>query len=212
MPKPIGILGGTFDPIHLGHLHLASSILSSLDFQAIHLVPCHIPVHRSPPIASAKDRLEMVKLAVADDKGLLADDIEIKRQGPSYMIDTLKSLKTQFAKTPLTLILSNDAFRHFLTWKDWQDFLTIGHIVVANRPNYHFEDNPNLMAFVNKHLTESYQALHSRLSGAIMLTQIDPSPLSATDIREQLATTAQPDQFVKPAVWHYIQKHNLYGV
>lgn len=212
MPKPIGILGGTFDPIHIGHLHLAKSILSSLDFQAIHFVPCYSPVHRPPPIASAKDRFEMVKLAVSEEKGLVADATEIKRQGPSYMIDTLKTLKAQFPDTPLALVLSNDAFQYFLTWKDWQDYLNIGHIVIVNRPNYSFEDNPKLVTFVNAHHTQSQEALHSRLAGAIMLKLIEPSPLSATDIREQLANTKQPEQFVSQPVWHYIKEHNLYGV
>ena len=133
MTKPIGLLGGTFDPIHLGHLHLAQTLLTTLDFQAIHFIPCYQPVHRTTPQASALDRMKMVELAIQAQPGLIADPTEIKRQGPSYMIDTLKTLRAQFPSTPLALIFSSESFEHFFTWKDWQDFLKLCHIVVANR-------------------------------------------------------------------------------
>src|SRR5687768_13270840 len=123
LSKAIGILGGTFDPIHLGHLRMAIELYESLNLARVHLIPCYTPVHRAQTVASAEERLAMVKAAIANEPVLYADDREIKSKKPSYTIDTLLSLKEEFPDTPLCLFVGIDAFLGFLSWHRWEEIL-----------------------------------------------------------------------------------------
>ena len=129
----IGVFGGTFDPIHFGHLRSALEIGESLRLKEIRFIPCRIPPHRDEPLADPLQRLAMVRAALAGQPEMIADDREIKRDGSSYMVDTLESLRNEFVNDPLCLILGMDAFMELPTWHRWQDLLTLAHLVVMHR-------------------------------------------------------------------------------
>lgn len=132
-PKPIGILGGTFDPVHFGHLRTALELKQILDLQEIKFLPCHTPVHKELPSAHPHHRIAMLQLAIANESGFALDDRELRRATPSYMIETLTSLRQELNDTPLILIMGSDAFTNLPTWKNWQQLLDMAHIAVAIR-------------------------------------------------------------------------------
>ncbi len=210
LTKPIGILGGTFDPIHNGHLHIANTIYQRLNLQAVHLIPCYEPVHRDAPLASAQDRLAMVKLATADQPGLIADDREITRGGPSFMIDTLHSLRQDFAHTPLCLIMATDAFEYFDKWKNWQEIAAIAHLVVVNRDDYPLPNVAALQTLLAKNQSENPQALKQTLGGRIYFIQIPKVDVSGTEIRRLITHNKTPKGMLPETVLNYIQTHQLY--
>lgn len=210
LTKPIGILGGTFDPIHNGHLHIANEIFLHLNLQTIHLIPCYKPVHRNLPLASAPDRLAMVKLAVADQAGLIADDREIIRGGPSYMIDTLHSLRQDFPRTPLCLIMATDAFQYFDKWKNWQEIADIAHLVVVNRNDYPSPNVTALKTLLEKKQSKNPRVLKQTLGGHIYLMQIPKLDVSGTEIRRLITHGGNPEGMLPEAVLSYIQTHHLY--
>ena len=148
--KAIGILGGTFDPIHLGHLRMAIELYDVLDLAKVHIIPCFQPVHRKQPVASPEQRLAMVKCAVQDEPALFADDREIRRKNPSYMIDTLLELRAEMPGTPLALMVGIDAFLGFTSWHRWREILEQAHIIVAHRPHYHLPSAGIIADLINE--------------------------------------------------------------
>ena len=132
----IGVLGGTFDPIHFAHLRLAEEVAEAFLLDTVRLIPSADPPHRTSPGASAQDRLRMVRLALesAGDH-LVADGSELERVGKSYMVDTLKALREENPSESISLILGTDAFIELMTWYEWQQLFTLAHIIVASRPN-----------------------------------------------------------------------------
>ena len=137
----IGVYGGTFDPIHYGHLRPALDVMTRLDLQEVRFIPCYQPVHREQPGTSAEDRCAMIALAIANQPRFKLDKRELVRQGPSYMVDTLASLRQEMMQhTPspgLVLMMGLDAFKHFLSWHEWQKILTLAHIALMHRPGEH---------------------------------------------------------------------------
>jgi nicotinate-nucleotide adenylyltransferase len=131
---PIGIFGGAFAPFHNGHLRLALEAMDRLQLAQVRLIPTAHPAHRPDSRVSPQKRLEWVRLALSKEKGLIADDREIKREGPSYTIDTLTELKKWRPRTPLVLLLGADAFAHFHTWHRWREILDLAHLAVVSRP------------------------------------------------------------------------------
>jgi nicotinate-nucleotide adenylyltransferase len=207
---PIGILSGTFDPIHLGHIHLANTIQKLCQLQKILLIPCSQSPLRNQPIASAEDRLSMVKLAINDPAHLFADDREIKRGGLSYTIETLKSLRQENPDTPLALIMAIDVFNRFDEWHDWQNILQLVHLIIANRPGSWQITNPKAMELLRKHQITDPQQLQKQIAGLIYLTDINPLPIAATQIRALIKEHKSASHLVAPGVWQYICKKQLY--
>ena len=138
--NPIGVFGGTFDPIHYGHLRTAYEVQQALKFDEVRFVPCGEPPHRGEPRANSKLRLAMVTAAVEGRKGFIVDDREIYRDGPSYSVDTLKTLRTDFPLRSLGLIIGMDAFLGLPEWYQWREILELSHIVVAHRPGWRMPD------------------------------------------------------------------------
>lgn len=206
----IGILGGTFDPVHSGHIKLAQYVLKQLAFNEIRFIPCYQPVHRKPPIATPQQRLAMLQLALDAEKQLSIDDREIKRKGPSYMIDTLITLRNDFPETALCLILGFDAFTQLASWKKWQDLLKYAHLIVLNRPESNELSDTLIEQLLAKHETKNPAALRKNLAGKIYQLNMPPIPISATQIRNSLKQQ-QPIQTELPfKVLQYIKQHNLY--
>ena len=210
--KPIGILGGTFDPIHLGHLRLAVELHDTLDLAKVHIVPCYQPVHRKEPEASPAERLAMVQVAVQNEPALVADATEIERQGPSYMIDTLLALRAKHPNTPLCLLLGIDAFLGFTSWHRYQDILENAHLVVAHRPQYHLPSTGIIADLLQARLETDSQAIHDRQAGVIIFRPITPLEISASSIRKQIAMGRNPRYLLPDQVYDYIKQNGTYSI
>lgn len=212
LEKAMGILGGTFDPIHFGHLRTALELYQALDLAEVRLIPCYQPVHRKLPIATPNQRLAMVQSAIVNESALTVDDCEIRRQGPSYMIDTLLDLRTRNPNTPLCLIMGIDALLGFPSWHRYQDILTVAHLIIAHRPHYHVPQTGTIANLLKKHLIHSHTALHTTLSGHIILHPVTPLEISATDIRKQIAMDRNPRFLLPDPVYQYIKEHGVYSI
>lgn len=210
MPKAIGILGGTFDPIHFGHLRTAIELHQALQLDSVRLIPCYQPVHRQSPIASAEHRLAMVKIAIRNEPALIADSCEIKRASPSYTIDTLELLRQKFPQTPLCLIMGIDALLSLPRWHRWQELLTFAHIVVAHRPHYELPQTGVIADLLKKHLQHNLLSVHQQLAGFIILHPVTALEISATDIRQQFAANQNPRYLLPNNVYEYIKINRVY--
>ncbi|GAB4289281.1 MAG: nicotinate-nucleotide adenylyltransferase [Thiohalomonadaceae bacterium] len=207
----VGILGGTFDPVHFGHLRAALEAQEVLGLAEVRLLPCGQPPHREPPRASATDRLAMLELAAAGQPGLRVDRRELERSGPSYMVDTLASLRAELGAAPLCLLLGSDAFLGLPQWHRWRELLQLAHLVVLHRPGWTLESVPVPLAEVlAAHRLATAAALTARPAGGILLQPVTPLDISATAIRAQIAAGRSPRYLLPDAVWDYIRRRDLY--
>jgi nicotinate-nucleotide adenylyltransferase len=207
----IGIFGGTFDPIHLGHLRSVIELKQQLALDELRLIPCHIPPHRERPGCSSEQRLQMVQLALKGEAGLVVDDCELRRNRPSYTIDTLAELRAGLGeKLPICLIMGSDAFGLLDTWQQWQDIIELAHIVVMQRPGEALPTQGPVAELLQQRQTEQVGALQSQAAGHILLCALTPQAISATMIRQQIQAGESVSYLLPEPVWHYIQKHQLY--
>ena len=216
LAQPLAILGGTFDPVHFGHLHLADDVRKALALRDVHLVPAADPPHRGAPHASARDRIAMLELAVRDFPGLVVDKREITRGGKSYTVDTLAELRAEKPRTPLLLLLGADQFRSLATWHRWPALFDLAHLVVVPRPGVAIDaELPEALAHEwQARRTRDVQALRSRSAGSIYLQPVTPHPISSTAIRSALARgdreSVEIAGLLPPAVLAYIESNGLY--
>lgn len=207
----IGILGGTFDPVHFGHLRAALELQESLGLAEVRLLPCGQPPHRDPPRAAAADRLAMLELAVAGQPGLRVDRRELERSGPSYMVDTLASLRAELGATSLCLLLGSDAFLGLPQWHRWRELLQLAHLVVLHRPGWALQSVAAPLAEVlAAHRITSSADLMRQPAGGLLLQPVTPLDISATAIRAQIAAGRSPRYLLPDAVWDYIRRRDLY--
>jgi nicotinate-nucleotide adenylyltransferase len=212
LKQPIGILGGTFDPIHFGHLRTALELYQALDLAEVRLIPCYQPVHRKLPVATPEQRLAMVKRAIESENALTVDDCEIVRKGPSYTVDTLLYLKGKLPATPLCVIMGIDALLNFPSWHRWEEILQLAHLVVAHRPQYQLPKTGIVADLLKRCLKQSPIALHESLAGNIVLHPVTPLEISATEIRTQIARGRNPRYLLPNNVYQYIQEHGVYSI
>ena len=216
MTQPIGILGGTFDPVHNGHLHLAATFLKELDLAELRFIPLSNPAHRPAPIASSEQRLEMLNLAVENQARLKVDDCELRRDGVSYTIDTLKDLRTRFAESSLCLLMGIENFKTLNTWHQWQSLLGYAHIVIANRPGSDDSiDNEEINNFMDPFMTTAIDDLHQQAAGCILRLDIPMLDISSTQIRNDFRSgpksNVQSESLLPEKVLDFIQTHHLYN-
>ena len=210
MAKRIGMLGGTFDPVHIGHLRSALEVAESYTLDKLLLIPSARPPHRDAPQVSAQQRLDMVRLAVADEGLLSVDDRELCRDKPSWSIDTLLSLRAELDKQDqLLLILGWDAFCGLPSWHRWGELLEHCHIVVLQRPDADIEAPQVLRDLVAAKSVSGPQTLQGP-SGQIAFVWQTPLAISATQIRHLLATQRCVRYLVPDSVFKYIYTHRLY--
>ena len=167
----IGILGGTFDPIHFGHLRAALDVLEDLGLEQLRFVPLRLAVHREQPATLPEIRLEMVRAAVARHPGLLADDRELRREGPSYTLHTLQSLRAEFGDRPLCLLIGTDAFKGFLEWHEPGQICELAHLVVMQRPGAPLPRDPALRALVRARLVREAAELRAAPGGRFLVPE-----------------------------------------
>jgi nicotinate-nucleotide adenylyltransferase len=217
MSGPLGILGGTFDPTHYGHLRPAAEVRSALRLDEVHLIPASVPPHRPPPVASADARLAMTALGCAEFPGLLADDREILRGGPSYTVQTLQELHDENPVRPLAMIIGSDAFSGLASWRRWEQLFTLAHFIVIERPDRPLSLDalePALKIQCERRLTTDPMRLSRQIAGAILRQTVTPQPISATALRAALAggpkARARIRGLLPAAVLAYIERNQLY--
>ncbi len=202
----IGLLGGTFNPIHRGHLQLAASVCRDFALSRVEFLPCHIPVHRDHPDTTATLRQQMVELAIADSPRFVINDSELRRGGVSYAVDTLRELRQQRPSEVIGWLMGVDAFNGFADWKEPKRILQMTHLIVCTRPGVTPQSGP-----FSEHYLACDQSLEQHTAGKIVFHSITPNPCSSTAIRQQLARGEMPADCLSPAVIDFIKTHNLYA-
>jgi len=212
--KAVGIFGGTFDPVHIGHLRTAVELREHLGLDELRLMPSARPPHREQPGVSAEHRLAMLRLAIASElpfDGLLADDRELRREGLSYTVETLAQLRgEQGDDVALCLCIGMDSLVNLHTWQRWQELSDYAHIVVAARPGWHLPETGPVAEWLAGRCTNDPQLLSQSLSGCVLVESMTLLPVSATQIREDLAAGSSVRYLVPDAVIQYIHQHGLY--
>lgn len=207
----IGILGGSFDPVHCGHLRLALEARQELNLDEVRLIPCGVPPHRAPPMASAALRLAMLSAATQDEPGLRVDDREITRPGPSYTIDTLASLRAEFPSTPLCLILGMDAFLGIPAWRRWRELLGLAHIAVAHRPGYEINAKGEMDKLLSQHRVTDAAGLRAHKHGRIVLWTLPALDISSSRIRALIAQGKSVRYLTPDPVYDMIHMQRIYS-
>lgn len=213
---PLGIFGGTFDPIHFGHLRLAQELAEGLALEEVRFIPAGFPPHRGTPGVSATQRLDMVRLAIAGNDRFVLDEREILKQTPSYAVETLAELRQELGGTqPLCLLLGADAFMGLATWHRWQELFDFAHIAVAQRPGVSPMTWEGSMPEVlkkefHRRLQTSPQTLKETPAGAVVMFSITALDISATHIRNAIKSGKNPRYLLPDEVLQYIQQNHLY--
>ena len=208
--KPMGIFGGTFDPIHYGHLRTAFEMLQALRFEEVRFIPCGDPPHRGATFADAGLRFRMVDVAIAGQDGFVSDDRELRRDGPSYSIDTLIGLREEFFDRSLGLIVGMDAFLGLPTWHRWDEVLDVAHIVVAHRPGWKAPDIGPLGDLITECGTHRVDDLHETTHGRIHIHAVTQLEIASTEIRDLVAAGRDPRFLMPDAVSNVIEETSVY--
>jgi nicotinate-nucleotide adenylyltransferase len=196
----IGLFGGTFAPIHHGHLRLALEVRERLALDRVHLIPAGTPPHRQAPGISAQRRLDWVRLACGNERGLVVDDREVRREGRSYTFDTLSGLRAEMPDASLVLMLGDDAANQFHTWHRWQEIPELAHLLFVERPFEHAAPAQQLVALMRgKRVTDS-AALRARPAGLFMTATLPPLAISSTRVRGLLKARRSVRGLVPQAV------------
>jgi nicotinate-nucleotide adenylyltransferase len=196
----IGMFGGTFDPIHYGHLRTALEIQTRLDLAQVRFVPCNQPPTEKAPLLSARDRFSMVAAAIESEPGFVADRRELDRPGVSYTAETLASLRAEWPQTPIAMIVGMDAFLSLTTWYRWQAILDLAHIVVAHRPGWQVPDEGELARLIEARRAPTVESLHRRRAGLIQIEAVTQLEISSTELRRSISLGIDPKYLVPPAV------------
>lgn len=206
----IGLLGGTFDPIHFGHLRPALEVLESLQLDELRFLPAGVPPHRAPPAVSSEHRAAMVALAIAGTPRFRLDTRELERHGPSYTVDTLETLRAELGPAvPLVMLLGADAFAGLDRWHRWEHILQLAHVVVEHRPGADLRwelGGPQRQRFAS-----DPEQLRAAPAGCLWVAEVTALAISATQIRDTLANGRSARFLLPDAVLDYIQEHRLYS-
>jgi len=208
--KPIGVFGGTFDPIHYGHLRSAFEMLQALRFAEVRFVPCADPPHRGATYASSVQRFDLVRLAIEGQDGFVADNRELQRDGPSYTVETLESLRDEFPDRSIGLIVGMDAFLGLPGWHRWDEILDLAHIVVAHRPGWKAPDIGALGELITDHGTHRVDDLHAAICGRVHIHAVTQLEIASTEIRDLIAAGRDPRFLMPDAVRDAINNLSLY--
>lgn len=205
--KAVGILGGTFDPVHVGHLRIALDAREALGLDHVRLIPLADPVHRARPVASNAQRLAMLEAATAGRAELLVDDRELRRDGPSYTVDTLASLRTELPDSTLCLLLGDDAFAGFPAWRAPDRILQLANIAVLQRPGHGPANDPAVHRLLYEHQVDRLQR---GAAGQILLCPVTQLEIASSDLRRRIAAGRSIDYLVPMAVNKLIREQGLY--
>lgn len=209
MTKHIGLFGGTFDPIHRGHIRCANFVQQHCQLDSVRLMPCHLPAHRASPGVSAIHRAAMVQLAIAAHSGLSLERLELDKSSPSYTVDSLTLLRQRDSDTCWYFIVGMDSLCYLKSWKNWQQILQQAHLLVCQRPGYdsNMGDAPELLQQFG---VQNLAAVRQSDAGNILVLPNPLTDISATIVRQQIQQHTLAADTLDPAVLNYIQTHRLY--
>lgn len=208
--RPLALLGGTFDPVHHGHLRAAWEAAELLDAE-VRLMPANVPPHRPQPLAPASARTAMLHAALQGQSRLAVDERELRRAGPSYSVDTLRELRAEVgSQRALVLIVGTDAFAGLASWYQWTRLFELAHIAVLDRPGPPRTLPDELAAQVAQRRTALDSGWRETAAGHILMLDITPLEISATDIRRRLAAGEEPRFLLPDAVWQLIRTQDWY--
>jgi nicotinate-nucleotide adenylyltransferase len=209
MTKHVGILGGTFDPVHNGHISCASYVQRHCMLDEVRLMPCHLPAHRATPGVSGTQRAAMVQLAIRPYPALKLEALELEKHTPSYTVDSLTLLRQHEPDSRFYFIIGMDSLSYLRQWHDWQGILQRAHLLVCQRPGYAQSDG-DAPYLLRQYGVLSLHALRQSDSGHILLLNNPLHATSASQIRQQLRQTQGTTDTLDPAVLNYIQTQQLY--
>lgn len=205
------MFGGTFDPVHIGHLRTCVELREYLNVQQIHMIPCARPPHREQPTVSAEHRLAMLRLAIDAEPGLLADDRELRRQGLSYTVATLEELRGEIGEdAPLYLCVGMDSLVNLDSWHRWRDIVELAHLVVVARPGWHLPTSGLVADWVQDKVVSDVTSLSAAPCGRIMIREMTLLPVSSSALRENLIRGRSVRYLAPDEVLNYINQHQLY--
>jgi nicotinate-nucleotide adenylyltransferase len=208
---PTGVFGGTFNPVHYGHLRSALELVEHLQLEQLRLMPCAVPPHREAPACSASDRAAMVALAVEQEPSLVCDSRELRRPGASYSIDSLIELRNELGEGHcLCLVMGCDAVLDIGAWHRWRELLDWAHIVVIARPGWVLPADGEVAQWLQAHRLVDAATLRQRPAGGILVEGLRPLDISATEIRSLLAQGRSVRYLLPETVLNYIDTHQLY--
>jgi len=206
----IGIFGGAFDPVHLGHLKTIQYVLEQCQLEQIRLIPLANTVHKEQPLATPTQRVQMLQAAIASFDQFIVDEREVERKGSSYTVDTLKSLKKDLPDKNLCLILGADAFNHFLSWREPEVILELANIVIMQRPNSPFSPNQEMKTLLKQHQAKDLEELKQSAAGSIYFQDVPQLAISSTQIREHISKHQDVSSLLPESVFSLIKKWKLY--
>jgi nicotinate-nucleotide adenylyltransferase len=207
----VALFGGTFNPVHFGHLNLANSLADYLQVQSVRMIPCAIPSHREIPSVSAEQRLAMLQLAVEGSAHLTTDDLELKKGTTNFSIDTVKHVRQAIdAQTPLFFCLGIDALLSINSWHRWTELLDYCHIAVCSRPSYQLPKDGVVANWITQHLCDDLTAVKKQSQGCVHLCKIPLLDISSTAVRDSVKCAKNFDHLTPEPVVNYIKQHSLY--
>ena len=210
---PLGIMGGTFDPVHYGHLRLALEALEALGLDTVRWVPSGHPGHRDTPTTSALHRVEMVRLAIAGEPRFALDVAETRTSEPTFTINTFKRLRAELgAHRPLVMVLGMDSFLSLPTWRAWTELFDLAHFAIGERPGFALSSQTMVsgLALEYARRAATVDAARAAPAGAIMTFPMTPLDISATDLRDRFARGSSARYLLPESVLAYIGAHRLY--
>ncbi len=209
--SPIGIFGGTFDPIHFGHLRTAFELMQVLELEELRFVPAGDPPHRDVPLAAAGLRLAMVRAAIAGQPGFTVDDREVRRDGPSYTVTTLAELRAEFPRRPICLVVGMDAFLGMDRWHQWREIPGLAHVAVAHRPGWRAPTEGSLGQLLVERGTDRVEDLADTPAGSVLVHPVTQLEISSTDLRDIIVNGRDPRYLVPDAVCEIIRETGCYS-
>jgi len=209
---PVALLGGTFDPVHHGHVRPAIELLEALGLSAVHLIPGHVPPHRPQPRLGADARARLLDMAVAGVPGLVVDRRELDRPGPSYTLDTLAQRRRELGpRRPICFIMGRDAFRGLMQWHRWEQLVEYAHLVVTTRGGDLDALPAALAEWLAPRRLSAASALRETASGGVFFQPVARLGISATGIRRCFALGQSVRGLMPEAVWHELASSGCYG-
>ena len=207
----IGLLGGTFDPIHNGHLHLVKAAAKRIGFDQLRIIPCRQPPHRDAPIASASQRLEMLQLAITETPEFVVEICELESDEPSYAFETLSILRGKNAQARFCWIMGLDAFQNFTQWFRWRQILELTHLLIVQRPGYQVEQNQDSQELLERYQITDIEVLRQTPAGGILVLELDALDVSATYIRQRLRAGKNVAGLMPQTVIDWLEQNPIYS-
>ena len=207
---PMALFGGTFDPVHYGHLRCADEVRQTLGLKTLYLLPAGSPPHRGQPQATVEQRLQMLQLACQEFPSLKIDDRETRRHGPSYMVDTLQEIRTSHGDQPILLLIGQDAANLLQTWYQWERLFELASLVILTRPGSHSRYTPEVAEQMRSRSVKAVHDLLNSTSGSVFHLQVESIDVSASKIKDYIRSGQDPGPMLPAAILEYIRQNRLY--